>query len=108
MSLSDLLITIIIAGIGLSIATLRADYVSRRGRNAKERRKAIVQRELHTNRLRLTQNEVPVAALGNHQHFLSKESGDRTISDCSLEHRTYIQSIVHPFTIEAHNKGTIQ
>src|SRR5271154_152195 len=37
-------------------------------------RTAIVQRELHANRLRLGQKHVPVTGLGNHQHFLSKES----------------------------------
>jgi hypothetical protein len=75
--MDDLLITIIVAGIALSIAYLRAEHVSRPGRKVKERRKAIVQRELHANRLRLGQKHVPVTALRNHQHFLSKESGNR-------------------------------
>jgi hypothetical protein len=73
----DLLIAMIIAGFGLSMAYLRAEFVSRRGRKVKERKKAIVQRELHPNRLRLVQKLVPVTTLGNHQHFLSKESGNR-------------------------------
>jgi hypothetical protein len=75
--MDDLLITIIVAGIGLSIAYLRAEHVSRRGRKVKERKKAIAQRELHANRLRPKQIDVPVAALRNHQHFLSKKSGNR-------------------------------
>jgi len=72
--MDDLLITIIIAGIALSIAYLRAEFVSRRGRKVRERKKAIVQRELHANRVRLGQKHVPLTTLGNHQHFLSKES----------------------------------
>jgi len=58
--MDDLLITIIIAGIGLSIAYMRAELVSRRGRKVQERKKAIVQREWHANRLRLEQKRVPV------------------------------------------------
>lgn len=75
--MDNLLITIIIAGIGLSIATLRAEYVSRRGHNAKVRKKAIVEHVLHTNRLRLEQKHLPVTALRIHQHSLGKESGNR-------------------------------
>ncbi|MGO9948140.1 MAG: hypothetical protein ACLPWG_14970 [Steroidobacteraceae bacterium] len=114
--MNDLLIAIIIAGIGLSVAYLRAELLlhrrltavqrrrevlqrelhikkvrseqndmprrpaSRRGRNIKERKKAIVQRELHTNRLRLEWKHAPVTALGIHQHFLCKESGNRPVS----------------------------
>ena len=72
--MDDLLITIIISGIALSIAYLRDEFVSRRGRKVRERKKAIVQRELHANRARLGQKHVPVTTLGNHQYFLSKES----------------------------------
>ena len=50
--MDDLLITIIIAGIALSIAYLRAEFASHRGRKVKERKKAIVQRELPANRLK--------------------------------------------------------
>lgn len=74
MILDDLLIVLIIAGIGLSIAYLRAEFVSRRARNIKERKKAIVLRKLHANRLRPMAIDVPVAALRNHQHFLGKQS----------------------------------
>jgi hypothetical protein len=57
----------------LSIAYLRAEFVARRGRRVKERKKVIVQRELDANRLRLGQKHVPVTALRNHQDFVSKQ-----------------------------------
>jgi hypothetical protein len=72
--IDELLLMIIIAGIGLAVAYLRAEYVLHRGFKAAEHEKLSVQRELHVNRLTRTQNEVPVAALRNHQPFLSKES----------------------------------
>ena len=72
--MDDLLTAMIIAGIGLSIAYLRAEFVSRRARNIKERKKAIVQCEVHADRLRPKAIDVPVAALRNHQPFLSKQS----------------------------------
>lgn len=75
----DLLIALIISGIGLSIATLRAEYISRRARNTKERKKAIVQRELHANRLRPKAIDVPVAALRIHQHFSAMNQGTARI-----------------------------
>ncbi len=75
--MDNFLTAMIIAGIGLSITYLRAEFVSRRARNTKERKKAIVQRELHANRLRPKAIDVPVAALRIHQHFLSKESANR-------------------------------
>jgi len=75
--MDDLLVAMTIAGMGLSIAFLRAEYGSRRLCNVKERKKAIVERELHANRLRVAQKHLPVTALRNHQHFLSKESGNR-------------------------------
>jgi hypothetical protein len=70
----DLLIAMIIAGIGLSGAYLRAECVLHRRFKAAERKKLIVQRELYAHRLPLTQKDLAVAALRNHQHFLSKES----------------------------------
>jgi len=45
----DLLVTIIVAGIGLSIAYLRAEFVARCGSNVKERKKAIVYRKALAN-----------------------------------------------------------
>lgn len=74
MNLDDLLLAIIIAGIGLSIGYLRAEFVLRRERKVKERKKAIVQREWHANRLRLQEIGEQIAASGNHQLFLSKKS----------------------------------
>jgi hypothetical protein len=75
--MDDLLTAMIIAGIGLSIAYLRAELVLKCGRKVKERKKAIVQRELHANSLGPKAIDVPVAALRIHQHFLSKESANR-------------------------------
>jgi hypothetical protein len=49
-SIDDLLFAIILAGIGLSVAYLRAEYVSYRGFKATEHKKWIVQRELHAKR----------------------------------------------------------
>jgi hypothetical protein len=72
--MDDLLIAIIVAGIGLSIAYLRAETNSRRRRKVKGRKKTIVQHELRVNRLSLGQKHLPLTALRNHQHFLSKES----------------------------------
>jgi len=74
MSFDDLFIAIIIAGMGLTVAYLRAEYVLHRGCKAAEHKNLIFQRELHANRLRSKQIDVPVAAIRNHQHFLSKES----------------------------------
>jgi hypothetical protein len=74
MNFDDLFIAIIIAGMGLTLAFLRAEYALHRGFKAAEHKKMIVQRELHANRLRSKQIDVPVAAIRNHRHFLSKES----------------------------------
>jgi 6-phosphogluconolactonase len=53
--MDDLLTAMTIAGIGLSIAYLRAEFVLRRECKVKERKKGVVQRELHANGLRLEQ-----------------------------------------------------
>lgn len=74
MSFDDLFIAIIMAAIGLTVEYLRAVYVLHRGFKAAKHKKLIVQRELHANRLRPKKIDAPVAALRNHQHFLSKES----------------------------------
>jgi len=74
MNFGDLFIAIIIAGTGLTVAYLRAEYVLHRKFKAAEHKKLIVQRELHGNRLRPKQIDAPVAAIRNHQDFLSKES----------------------------------
>ncbi len=74
MNFDDLFIAIIIAGTGLTVAYLRAEYVLHRKFKAAEHKKLIVQRELHANRLRSKQIDAPVAAIRNHQDFLSKES----------------------------------
>jgi phage antirepressor YoqD-like protein len=55
MSLDDLLIAIIIIGIGLSGAYLRAELVLHQRSQAAERQKLTVQRELHANRLTIKQ-----------------------------------------------------
>jgi hypothetical protein len=74
MSLDDLLFAIIVAGIGLSGAYLKAEYVLNRYFKTAEHKKLIALRELHTNRLKSRQINRPVAALRNHQPFISKES----------------------------------
>jgi hypothetical protein len=74
MMIDEFLLMIIIAGTGLTVANLRAEYVLHRKFKAAEDKKLIVQRELHANRLRSKQIDAPVAAIRNHQDFLSKES----------------------------------
>jgi 6-phosphogluconolactonase len=61
MSFDDLLIAIIVAGIGLSVAYLRAEYVSWRRYKAAERRHEVSLCELHLKRLRVEDNDVPAA-----------------------------------------------
>jgi hypothetical protein len=80
----NLLIAMIIAGIGLSGAYLGAEYALHQGFKAVERKNLIVQRELHAHRLPLTQKDLPVVALRNHQHFLSKESALHAPADREL------------------------
>jgi hypothetical protein len=75
--IDEFLLMIIIAGIGLAVAYLRAEYVVHRRFKAAEHKKLIAQRELHANRLTFKQIDVPVSALRNHQDFLSKESAIR-------------------------------
>jgi hypothetical protein len=74
MIVDDCLFATIIAGMALAVAYLRAEYVLHRGFKAAEHKKFIVQRELHANRQRPKRIDVLVAALRNHQPFLSKES----------------------------------
>jgi hypothetical protein len=52
------LIAIIIAGIGLSGAYLRAELLLHRRATAVQRKTELVQRELHTKRVRLGQNDM--------------------------------------------------
>ena len=73
MSFDDLFFAIIIAGTGLTVAYLRAEYVLHRKLKTAEHKKLIVQRELLANRLGPRQIDAPVAAIRNHQDFLSKE-----------------------------------
>jgi hypothetical protein len=58
MNIDDLLIAIIIGGIGLSGAYLRAEYTFYRRHKAVERRKQLSLRELHTNRLCHEENDL--------------------------------------------------
>ena len=74
MMIDELLLMIIIAGMGLTVAYLRTEYVLYRGFKAAEQEKLSVEHELHANRLKTKQIDVPEAALRDHQHFLSKES----------------------------------
>ncbi len=59
MSLDDLLIAIIIIGIGLSAAYLKAEYDAHIRRRTAERRTGIVP-DVHASRVRMEQNGMPV------------------------------------------------
>jgi hypothetical protein len=60
MSLDDLLTAIIIAGVGLSGAYLRAELVLHRRLTAALRRREVLQYKLHIERVRPEQNDVPM------------------------------------------------
>jgi hypothetical protein len=60
MSLDDLLITIIIMGIGLSVAYLKAEYKLHVCRRTAERRSGVVLNELPASSARIEQNGIPV------------------------------------------------
>jgi hypothetical protein len=81
--MDTLLIAIIIAGLGLTCAYIRAEYLFGRIRKAYEREQAMIRRELHVSALRLAQKSLPLSALRNHQHFLSKESAIRVDSSAA-------------------------
>jgi CRISPR/Cas system CMR-associated protein Cmr5 small subunit len=66
--IDELLLMIIGAGMGLTVAYLRAEYVLHRRFKAAEQEKLSVQHELHANRLKSKQIDAPVAAL-RHQTF---------------------------------------
>jgi hypothetical protein len=57
--MDDLLITIIVAGIGLSGAYLRAELVLHRRTTALQRARELVQREVRAKRVRLEHNKMP-------------------------------------------------
>ena len=59
MSIDDLLFAIIIAGIGLSGACLRAELVLHRRTTAVRRERELVQREVHAKRVHLGPNKMP-------------------------------------------------
>jgi hypothetical protein len=58
MTFDDLLFAIIIAGLGLSGAYLRAELLSHRRLTAAQRKSELLHLELHTNRVRLEKNGV--------------------------------------------------
>ena len=60
MHLDDLLFAIIIIGIGLSGVYLKAEYDLHVRRRTAERRTGIVLRDLHSSRVRVEQNGIPV------------------------------------------------
>ena len=72
--IDEFVLMIIVAGMGLTVAYLRAEYVLHRRFKAAEREKLSVKHELHANRLKPKQIDVPEAASRNRQHFHSKES----------------------------------
>ena len=59
MSIDDLLFAIIVAGMGLSGAYLRAELVLHRGTTALQRARELVQREAHAKRVRLEFDKMP-------------------------------------------------
>jgi hypothetical protein len=59
MSLDDLLLAIILAGIGLSGAYLRAELILHRRTTVLQRARELVQREVHAKRVRLGPNKMP-------------------------------------------------
>jgi hypothetical protein len=61
--IDEFLLMIILAGMGLTVAYLRAEYVLYRRFKAAEHQKWIVQRELHVNRVRLGHNKMPQPVL---------------------------------------------
>ena len=63
MVLDDLLIAIIIIGIGVSGAYLKAEYESKVRLRTAERRTSVVLHDLHTFRVRIEQNGIPVHVL---------------------------------------------
>jgi hypothetical protein len=60
MSLDDLLIAIIIIGIGLSGGYLKAEYELHVRLRTAERKTGVVLHDLHTCRVRIEQNGIPV------------------------------------------------
>jgi hypothetical protein len=58
-SIDDLVFAIIVAGIGLSGAYLRAELVLHRRTTAVQRVRELVQREVHAKRARLGPNKMP-------------------------------------------------
>jgi predicted membrane-bound mannosyltransferase len=72
-----LLMMLIIAGMGLSVAYLRAEYILHREFKAAEHRKLIVLRELHAAWLATRQNVSSVATIQIQNYFIEDKSGDR-------------------------------
>jgi hypothetical protein len=68
--IDELLLMIIAAGMGLTVAYLRAEYVLHRGFKAAEHEKLSIQRDLHGNRSRPKQMDVPMAVFQNHEDSL--------------------------------------
>lgn len=60
MSLDDLLIVIIIIGVGLSGAYLKAEYELHVRLRTAQRRTRLVLHDLHASRVRIEQNGIPV------------------------------------------------
>ena len=58
-SIDDLLFAIILAGIGLSGAYLRAELILHRRMAALQRARELVRREVHAKRVRLEHNKMP-------------------------------------------------
>lgn len=74
MMIDEFLLMIIVAGMGLTVAYLRAEFVLHRRFKTVEQERLSVKHELHANRLEPEQIDVPVASFRYQQHCLSKES----------------------------------
>ena len=72
--IDECLLMIIVVGMGLTVAYLRAEYVLHRGFKADEQEKLSVRHELAANRLKPKQMDAPVAALQIRQRCLGKRS----------------------------------
>jgi len=72
--IDEFLLLIIVAGMRLTVAYLRAEYVLHRRGKAAEHEKLSVQHELHANKLRAKRIDEPAVTLRIHRHFISQES----------------------------------
>jgi len=97
MILDDLLIALIIAGIGISGAYLRAELLLHRRLTAVQQIRQLQQRQLHTTRAQIRHNGVPVSSrdsglLDNPQR---SRSATRKIPTCEPPAAPWPEAIVY-------------